>query len=568
MTLADADTLPLRDTTPRGDASPQRDAPPPRDVSDRDAPPLRRWTMLWLWLAYALLTLGLLGNRPVVRAQEARVLETSRQMLDATSWDGWILPELNGEPRLRKPPLCYWYTLASYRAFGHVDEFAGRLPTLLLGWLTIAVTYRFARDVGGRRMAFFAAAVLATGFLFVRFTRSAETDTPAMLGVVVAQWAIWRGSRPCGRLRWFHLAALGIALAGMSKGGPAVFPVVFLALVAIANRSWRPIGRFAASGAPLVALGLIVPWFAYVRSAKGGEQVAQEVSVVLTGSNHFGLFYEYLPPLLVGTLPWAGWLVLACVAAFMLRKTFDPVRRTALLTIASVALPLALALNVQPHYLLPMLPGCAMLVGWWIVRATDGTAEPRLFVATRTVMAASVIVLALAGPAALAAGFLQKHGFQPIDAVAALTFGAAAAWLIVRYRDALPDVQHAAFAGAMLIVMPIAIGHWAPTLKSESLRTIAPRAEAAAAQRLGTTPGPFLAVGGDGNIALAFYLRRPIWLTQDEAEVRKFIAAHPNGVVVVERPIKRPQPPLLPALLTPVATEVYDDNVIEFYTSR
>src|SRR5690348_12928750 len=72
---------------------------------------------------------------PVQRTQEARVLETAREMLGRPVHN-WLVPQLNGEVRLRKPPLAYWVSAGSFELFG-VKHWAGRLPMALAGWLTI-----------------------------------------------------------------------------------------------------------------------------------------------------------------------------------------------------------------------------------------------------------------------------------------------------------------------------------------------------------------------------------------------------------------------------------------------
>ena len=552
-------------------------APTPLIAPDRDGLPTRG-ALLAIWLIYAMVTLVGLGKPIVARIQEARVLETSRQMLDAPTWDGWLRPTLNGEPRLRKPPLAYWYTAASYKLFGHVSEATGRLPTVFVGWATLALIWQFGKDLGGRRMAFFSACALASCTMFARFQRSAETDPPATLGVVIALWAICRGARPGGRLAWMYVAAVGIALAGMSKGGPAAFPIAFLILLSISERSWRPIRRFVLSGAPLLGVALVLPWFAYVFHAKtGSEQVGEEVSVLLHGANHPGFFYQYFGPLLKDVLPWVGWFLIALFAgvAMWRKRELDRAGRIALLACACVFLPLSVTRNVQAHYLLPMMPGCALVIGWWVCRVTDGTAaiDPRLAEATRWVLGVTVVVLAMAAPAVLVAGATSPRGFQAIDAIAAAVAGTAAAWLIVRHRVAPSSRQHVAFATAMLLTMPLLSGLWWPTTAGEGLRGTAAEARAKLETKLGTQPSDFLLLGGElGNVTLTFYLRQVLPLTQDEAAVRRFVAAKPNGVVIVDRAsIKTkamPPDPYLPDVLKKAHETKYAGGTLQFYVRR
>ena len=56
----------------------------------------------------------------------------------------WLVPHVNGHVRLEKPPLAYWLTAISFRVFGF-NEFAGRLPNALAGWLTLALLYQPGR---------------------------------------------------------------------------------------------------------------------------------------------------------------------------------------------------------------------------------------------------------------------------------------------------------------------------------------------------------------------------------------------------------------------------------------
>src|SRR5262245_52160463 len=116
----------------------------------------RRSLVLLAWVATLPLLLLMLGTPPVQRTQEARVMETAREMLGKPLHD-WMVPRLNGEVRLKKPPLAYWMSAAGFNALG-VSEFAGRLPTVLLGWLTLAVVYATGRWVFGSIAGIFAAA--------------------------------------------------------------------------------------------------------------------------------------------------------------------------------------------------------------------------------------------------------------------------------------------------------------------------------------------------------------------------------------------------------------------------
>src|SRR5688500_14894710 len=98
--------------------------------------------LLAMWALAGVALMLFLNRAPVQRTQEARVMETAREMLGRPARD-WLIPKLNGEVRLRKPPLAYWVSAAGFEAFD-VKPWAARLPMALAGWLTIGITYAFA----------------------------------------------------------------------------------------------------------------------------------------------------------------------------------------------------------------------------------------------------------------------------------------------------------------------------------------------------------------------------------------------------------------------------------------
>jgi len=81
----------------------------PSPLVVHDAPgSISRWG-IWLWLAGLVVLCAGLGVAPVSRTQEARVLETAREML-GSDFHNWMVPRVNGHIRLQKPPIAYWLT--------------------------------------------------------------------------------------------------------------------------------------------------------------------------------------------------------------------------------------------------------------------------------------------------------------------------------------------------------------------------------------------------------------------------------------------------------------------------
>lgn len=519
--------------------------------------------LIGAWGVFGIMLLILLGHHDVNRAQEARVLETARQMLDA-DWRGWLIPTLNGEPRLRKPPLCYWYTAMSYRLFG-VNEFAGRLPTLLIGWLAVGVTFLLARDIAGNRVptardlqrGFFAAVALATSFFFIRYARSAETDAPTMLGTAAAFWAILRSQT--GSKQWLHLAAAGMALSALTKGPPAIYPLVFMAILSIAARSTALLRRFVTSGAVATAAVLSLTWWLYVVTQPAGEQVADELRVIATGFNHFGLFYEYVPKLMGALLPWTPFYLAGFLLGLFEWKK-DATFRTIVYAIMSVFLPLAIMPQVQPHYLLPMLPACAALVAWTIVRVLNAELDSRWTSAMRWVFRGTLLAFLMAAPVALSVSYGVKRRLGFVDVMAVGALFASAMLVLTAFRQRPAALQMAAWACALLLAMPIVAGWWMPTLIGTRSRDAARDITLLYGRR------PMLSYGGDASIGLNFNLRRTILHTPDPAVVRKFVEANPDAVIIVERDPHSPSRSPVPGLLEESATFKTAKDTLDLFT--
>lgn len=96
------------------------------------APARPRRLGLVLSLAAAVLLGVGLGVASVSRTQEARVLETAREMFGG-GMHNWMIPKVNGHIRLQKPPLAYWLTAWCYKALG-VSEGVGRIPAASSPW--------------------------------------------------------------------------------------------------------------------------------------------------------------------------------------------------------------------------------------------------------------------------------------------------------------------------------------------------------------------------------------------------------------------------------------------------
>ena len=144
--------------------------------------------LLVLWVLGGAVMLATFWAPPLVRTQEARVLETAREMLGAPGRQ-WVIPLTNGAVRLRKPPLAYWLSAGAMAVFG-VSTAAGRVPEVVAAWLTLGLTFAVARRLFGQRAALLAAGAMLGSRLFLKYALLAETDALAMALVTCGVWLI------------------------------------------------------------------------------------------------------------------------------------------------------------------------------------------------------------------------------------------------------------------------------------------------------------------------------------------------------------------------------------------
>lgn len=503
---------------------------------------LPAWAVCLLWLLALPVLLAGLGEPIVQRTQEARVLETAREM--ATSGDArqWLLPRLNDKVRLQKPPLAYWASAGAFKLLG-VSEFAGRLPFALAGWLTLAIVYRFGKGLFDQRFGLLSAGILLTSFMFFRHFRLAETDALATLFVTASVYGMWRGVRALEISRavlFFNLAGVAAGLAVLAKGPPAAFPLLFLVAWAAVERRWTALQRFVLSGALLTAIVVGGWWFLLIRSTPEFAVLKHEIEVVTVGEQHPGPFYVYLPQLFIVLAPWTGLYILGLVWA-ILHWRAQPAMRVVLTWGAAIFVPLCFVGNKQNHYLVPLTPAMAMVTAYAVHRGLG--ADPAERRAAGWVIAFT-LAAALASPAAVMYAARHERGaMQHLDLALCLILlaGTVAAISLGRRNGTLAAV--AGMIAAVAIAFAVTFGRWLPSLEPVNHRTVAAELRA----RYGD--GPYAFFGPNESMPLVWNLRNIIRETPTPEELDAVLRTAPDTVVIAQVKNNKEPPPLPPQLI-------------------
>ena len=236
---------------------------------------------------------------------EGRYAEIPREMFEHGEW---IVPMLQGEPYLDKPPLLYWLVMLSYSILG-VHDWAARLVPALAVHATVLLVYLIGRLGLGERAAFRGALVLTLTPGLMGVGRLLTMDSLLTLWVTLALLSLFEATRtPKFRRGWWLLSALACGLGLLAKG-PIVF-VLTLPPCWLYRRlagggaivSWGDRFAFVA-----VSLGLALPWYMALCVARPdfAWHFLWEHNVVrfLQPFDHLEPIWYYLPLLALATLP-------------------------------------------------------------------------------------------------------------------------------------------------------------------------------------------------------------------------------------------------------------------------
>jgi 4-amino-4-deoxy-L-arabinose transferase-like glycosyltransferase len=375
-----------------------------------------------LLLATALCYFYGLGRVPFFGADEPRYAEVAREMYERGDL---VTPTLGGRVWFEKPALVYWAVMAGFGAFG-VSEWSARLGAALAGWLTVLIVGwlcgRVEEGAGGGlvglRLA--CASVAASSAGLIVFARAVNFDIflTTTVALSLACYFVAGLENDAGKRRLL-LAGFyaGAGLALLSKGlVGVVLPVGVVCLYRLLRRELVPEWKTLLWGAPLTLM-VAATWYAPVTLGHGRVFVEEFfvrhhfARFVSDRYHHPQAFYFYLLILPLLLLPWTPFLFAALRGQWRASRGVraqpdgaagdDQSGRLRLFAIAWLVAPVvffSLSRSKLPGYVLPALPGAALLAGAELRRFAAGEGNVRAMRATGVVLLAAAFA-AFAFPA-------------------------------------------------------------------------------------------------------------------------------------------------------------------------
>jgi 4-amino-4-deoxy-L-arabinose transferase-like glycosyltransferase len=317
----------------------------------------------------------------LLEPDEGRYAQIPREML---SRGDWVVPHLQGQPYLDKPPLLYWLIMVSYSIFG-VSEAAARLIPALAVHGTVLITYLIGRRSLGARSAFWGALLLSIAPGFAGMGRLLIIDGLLTFWITLTLFATFEALR---RKRlgvgWWYLAAIAAGLGVLTKGPIPlllVVPPIWLHRRLSGNSvaiGWRHLAGFVG-----IVAALNVPWYAaiFAREPVFLRYFFWEHNILrfFKPFDHLQPVWYYMPIMLGGLLP--GTLLLYAYARYLATgnperaATRTPAQGFFLIGGLWCVFFFSMSGCKLPTYVLPAFPCLCLALGDFVARSGWSTAR-------------------------------------------------------------------------------------------------------------------------------------------------------------------------------------------------
>lgn len=319
-----------------------------------------------------------IGGYDLWPPDEPRFGQVAREMMQSGNV---VNLTINGEPYKEKPPFLFWIIALVSLPYGDVNESTARVPSVCAALIAVFFTFRLALRLFGHRVALCAGFVLITSALFWWEARSVRTDMLLTGCLSAALYAFWMHHEHKSS-KWLIVFYTAIAAAVFAKGPPGVvFPLLLAPTFYWKRRAerralhlgWGLLAVTAAIALWLVPSYLTMPHTAQAEAHSLGlmdNLYRQTVGRFVLGVSKARPPYFYFENLPLILFPWTLFLPWTVWFAWKRRGESDAVRLL-LCWIVPAILFFSISSGKRAVYLLPILPACAILIGYSLVELSD-----------------------------------------------------------------------------------------------------------------------------------------------------------------------------------------------------
>lgn len=326
---------------------------------------------LWIPLSFAVIFLVTVVFRPLLPIDETRYLSVAWEMLLRQDW---LAPlTVNGQPYHHKPPFLFWAINTVWLLTGP-SRWAATIVPALMGmssvFLTMLLTEKlFPRDT---QRASRVALIMMGCLPYLVYSSMIMFDVTMTFFVLLTLLALVAFSQ-AQKWRYIIFMSLMLGLGILTKGPVAYLYTIFPMLL---GPLWHryPLSKLKWYGSCFSALLLsIIPvlfWLIPVLRQSDDHfafwLVWEQTAGRITGNfnaAHARPFYFYVPIIVIFMMPWIFfpkfWTQIMVIKS---KISSDPGVRFILCWIIPVFISFSIISGKQPHYLVPIIPGMAIII--------------------------------------------------------------------------------------------------------------------------------------------------------------------------------------------------------------
>lgn len=465
--------------------------------------------------------------RPLMPVDETRYLSVAWEMLQQKHW---VLPTLNYEPYPHKPPLLFWLIRMGWEFFGVGIEGPRIIIFTLVGFL-VFLTHRLARALfpENSESGDHAILALAAMAIFAIYASTIMFDSLLAVFVIGAMLTLWRASEGTGWKSWLILGVI-LGFGILAKGPVAlvyILPAGLLAPLWLRDNAVKWRHWYGGLGiAVLLGAAIGLAW-AIPAALQGGSDYAQRIFVTQSARrmvhafDHVEPFWFYIPVLLGFLAPLLTWpALLGGIKNCWREAKQQKAIRFVLCWIIPVFIFFSAISSKQFHYMIPILPGFALLAAFMLSRI-DTKTQRSIAIPLTVMLLPSIVVIVYE---ALKIPFFDMKLDEASEHMGYVHIVISVALLTWSRRGPGRGLQAIAIASFVLVMM-IHVQLAQRFLPRFDIAPLAQAIQPYLERPMAATPKY------DGEYGFVFRSQKPIQSIGRE-DVARWFAQNPNGVVI------------------------------------
>lgn len=270
-------------------------------------------------LAFFIFTLKLYSG-PLRTYDECYYVEQSREILLTKNP---FTMHFTLKKNFENAPLILWLNALIFKLFG-INEFTARITSAIFGFLTIVLTYKLAKLIGGYSFGILSSLILVTTFDFVRYSRYAHLDSGLTFFNTLSIYLFFKFLHYSyiNNKKTFYLfySGLSAGLSILSKSLLGIFSMTLYCIFYIFNLFYKKYNFSFNNLLILILTTIFLPtlWYIYQYLVNGFDFFKIHFGYIIfqrafNNEIEFTPWYHYIKIIINTYLPWNIFLFLGII---------------------------------------------------------------------------------------------------------------------------------------------------------------------------------------------------------------------------------------------------------------